>query len=186
MMSLLIRYAHIPFYFCFSFTSSTSLIHHYAPPHWCDRTQSHSHSLIWWTHVLQFTCFISILSIPNMHPPMVQPIMSPHTTRSGTFYSFALDEPYAHFLVYHSYLTCLYLPFAPYKSHTIAHMNFPQNSDLALTPHITPHLPHTISHCTALPHNPTVLTIDHTWRWSLTPRSHPQSPIGFILRSPAP
>ena len=29
-MILLIRYTHIPFYFCFSFTSSTSSIHHYA------------------------------------------------------------------------------------------------------------------------------------------------------------
>ena len=31
-MSLLIRYAHIPFYFCFSFTFPTSPIHPYAPP----------------------------------------------------------------------------------------------------------------------------------------------------------
>ena len=30
-MSLLIRYAHIPFYFCFSFTFPTSPIHPYAP-----------------------------------------------------------------------------------------------------------------------------------------------------------
>ena len=110
-MSILIRYSRIPFYFCFSFTSSTSSIHHYAPLHQHDCTWLHSHSLIWWTHVLQFTCFISILSTPNMHPPMVWPITSPCTTWSGTFYSFALDEPYAHFLVDHSYLTCLYLPF---------------------------------------------------------------------------
>ena len=31
LMSLLIRYAHIPFYFHFSFTFSTSSIYHYAP-----------------------------------------------------------------------------------------------------------------------------------------------------------
>ena len=55
--------------------------------------------------------FTSILSISNMCPPMVQPIMIPCTMWSGTFYSFALDEPYAHFLVYHSYLTCLYFTF---------------------------------------------------------------------------
>ena len=30
-MSLLIRYVHIPFYFRFSFAFSTSPIHHYAP-----------------------------------------------------------------------------------------------------------------------------------------------------------
>ena len=34
--------------------------------------------------------FTSILSISNMPPPAVQPIMSSHTTWSGTFYNFAL------------------------------------------------------------------------------------------------
>ena len=82
-------------------------------------THNHTHthfigptSLIWWTHDLQFTWFTSILSIPNVCPPAVWPIMSPRTMQSGTFYSFALDEPYALFLVCHSYLTYLYLPFA--------------------------------------------------------------------------
>ena len=56
--------------------------------------------------------FTSILSISNVCPPMVQPITSPHTAWSGTFYNFTSDEPYAHFLVFHSYLTWLYLPFA--------------------------------------------------------------------------
>ena len=32
LMSLLIRYAQIPFYFHFSFTFSTLPIHHYPPP----------------------------------------------------------------------------------------------------------------------------------------------------------
>ena len=93
----------------------------------CNHTWSHLHlhfththfigpaSLIWWTHVLWFTCFISILSSPNMCPPVVQPIMNPRTTQSGTYYSFASHEPYAHFIVDHSYLTCLYLPFAQKK-----------------------------------------------------------------------
>ena len=143
-------------------------------------------SLIWWTHILQFTCFISILSISNMRPPMVWPITNLHTTWSVTFYSFASDEPYALFHVLHLYLTCLYLPFAQKKSYTIAHTSFPQNSDLALTLCITLHPPHTISHCIILPRNPTVFTIYHTWRQSFTSRLHPQSPIGFILRSPAP
>ena len=48
-----------------------------------------------------------------MHPPVARPIMNHHATWSGTYYSFALDEPCACFLVYHLYLTCLYLPFAP-------------------------------------------------------------------------
>ena len=77
------------------------------------------------------TCFISILSIPNVHPPMVQPITSPHTTQPGTFYSFTSDEPYVCFLVCHSYLTCLYLPFAPEKNHTIYPYEFPPDFKLS-------------------------------------------------------
>ena len=114
LMSLCIRYAHIPFYFCFSFTSSTLLIHHYAlQPHTItltlaslDRSRLFDGHMIYDSHV--FTC---ILSISNVRPPTVQPITSPHTAWSGTFYNFTLDEPYAHFLVYHSYLTCLYFTF---------------------------------------------------------------------------
>ena len=113
-----------------------------------------------------------------MHPPVARPIMNHHATWSGTYYSFALDEPCAHFLVYHLYLTCLYLPFAPenciYKF-----------ADLVHSPHLTSHSLHPILHhitsqsyCLCLLH--------HTWRQSLTPRSHPQSHIGFMLRSPAP
>ena len=120
-MSLLIRYAHIPFYFHFSITSSTLLIHLYAPPHWCNHTHTHTtfvlasseQSHLFDGHDLWFTYFTSILSIPNVHPPTIQPITTPHTTQSGTYYSFALDEPYALFLVCHSYLTYLYLPFTP-------------------------------------------------------------------------
>ena len=41
-MSLLIRYAHIPFYFRFSFTFPTSPIHPYTPPLRCDRMRSRS------------------------------------------------------------------------------------------------------------------------------------------------
>ena len=41
-MSLLIRYTHIPFYFCFPFTFPTSPIHHYAPPLRRDHTHSHN------------------------------------------------------------------------------------------------------------------------------------------------
>ena len=109
LMSILIRYSCIPFYFCFSIASSTLLIHHYAPqphlfslfhyflyivnPPLCtltthDCTQTHFIgliSLIWWTHVSRFTCFISILSIPDVCPPMVQPITNPRTMWSGTY-----------------------------------------------------------------------------------------------------
>ena len=78
LMSLLIRYTHIPFYFCFSFTSSTSLIHHYALIS-SDRSRLFDGHIIYNSHD-----FTSILSISNVHPPTVWPIMSPHTTWSGT------------------------------------------------------------------------------------------------------
>ena len=57
LMSLLIRYTHIPFYFHFSFTFSPPPIHHCAPLLWCDHTCLIGPiSLIWWTHDLWFTC----------------------------------------------------------------------------------------------------------------------------------
>ena len=110
---------------------------------------------IWWTDVLQFTCFISILSSPNVHPPTAWPITNPHATWSGTYYSFTLDEPCAHFLVYHLYLTCLYLPFAE----SIAYTSFPPSfQNLVLVPWLTSHLPHPIFHHITLPHSPTIFT----------------------------
>ena len=53
--------------------------------------------------------YISLFSY-DVHPLMVQPIMNHHTVQSGTYYSFASDEPCAHFLDYHEYLAHLYLP----------------------------------------------------------------------------
>ena len=52
----------------------------------------------------------------TQHTPTVpQPIMSHCATWSGTYCSFASDEPCANFLDYHSYLAHLYLPFTRYK-----------------------------------------------------------------------
>ena len=94
-MSLLIRYAHIPFYFHFSFTFSTSPIHHYAPPLWCDRTTialaSSDWSRLFDGHMTYDShVFTSILSVSNVPPPAVWPITSSRTPRSGTLYNFAL------------------------------------------------------------------------------------------------
>ena len=129
----------------------------------CDHTCTHfigPISFIWWIHVSQFTCFISI---PNMCPPVVQPIMSPCTAWSGTFYSFALDEPYPHFLVCHLYLTCLYLPFTPEIGEPENHpYEFPpQNSDLSsfhliISPRSISHL-HPILHFWLTSHYHTIL-----------------------------
>ena len=80
-------------------------------------------------------------------------------------------------------LPVFYLSWGPSseKSHTITYTSFPQNWDSALTSHTVSHLSHVM-----LPCSPTVFTLHHTWRWSLAPRSHPQSPIGFIPRSLTP
>ena len=132
------------------YTLLFSLFHYFLyitdPPlctaHQCDHTwlhllthDTHTHFirlalLIWWTYVLWFTCFISILSSPNMCPPMARLIMNPHTAWSGTYYSFTLDEPYACFLGFHLYLTCLYLPF---DNKELPIWVFLQHSDLVLT-----------------------------------------------------
>ena len=152
-------------------------------------------SLIWWTHVLQFTCLISILSSPNVRPPMAHPIMNPHAMQSGTYYSFASDEPCA----YHLYLTCLYLPFTPEREPEHCLYKFSSEFRLSafcliVSPRSTSYL-HPILHFWLALHSHTVpnlcFTLSHTlWyharRPSTTPGLHPQSPIGFTLRSHAP
>ena len=99
LMSLLIRYAHIPFYFRFSFTFPTSPIHPYAPPLWCDHAHSRTtialallnRSRLFDRHMTYDShVFTSILSISNVPPPAVWPITRSRTARSGTFYSFAI------------------------------------------------------------------------------------------------
>ena len=82
MMSL-IRYAHIPFYFRFSFTLPTSLIYHYIPPLRCNHTTialaSSDWSRLFDGHMTYNShVFTSILSVSNMPPPVVQPITSSH------------------------------------------------------------------------------------------------------------
>ena len=124
LMSLLIRYAHIPFLF--------SLFYYFLyinDPPLCTPTLMWLHVIVLaltslgWSHIFDGhmiydpLVFTSILSIPNVRPPAVWPITSPHTAWSGTYYSFALDEPYAHFLVYHLYLTCLYFTFCSDHHH---------------------------------------------------------------------
>ena len=136
-MSLLIRYAHIPFYFRFSFTFPTSPIHPYAPPLRRDRARARTtialtlsdRSRLFDGHMTYDShVFTSILSVSNVPPPVVRPITRSRTTWSGTF---SITLPYACILVYHSYLTCLYLPFARERSlpkpQPIAYMSLPQN-----------------------------------------------------------
>ena len=82
-MSLLIRYAHIPFYFRFSFTFPTLPIHPYAPPLRRDRTRARTtialalldRSRLFDGHMTYDShVFTSILSVSNVPPPAVRPI----------------------------------------------------------------------------------------------------------------
>ena len=121
-MSLLIRYAHIPFYFCFSLTFPTSPIHPYAPPlrrdcararmtialTLSDRSGLFDGHMTYDSHV-----FTSILSVSNV--PLLRSDQSRGLAPRGQALSIAL--PYARILVYHSYLTSLYLPFIRQHHH---------------------------------------------------------------------
>ena len=177
-MSLLIRYTHIPFYFHFSFTFSTSLIHHYAPPLRCAHTTITLTSSDW-SHLFDghmtydSHVFTSILSVSNMPPPVVQPITSSHTAWSGTFYNFALCShsclPFVFNLPVFTFHWRTSLP----KSQPIAYMSLPQNWDLALTLRTVSCLFRTILHHIALPWSHRLYLPQYTRRQSLTPRSHP-------------
>ena len=132
-MSLLIRYAHMPFYFHFSFTFPTSSIHHYAPLLQSDRMRlclrSHDNRtrlfdghMTYDSHV-----FTSILSVSNVPPPVVGPITRSRTVRSGTFYSFAICShsclPFIFNLPVFTFRQTTSLP----KPQPIAYMSLPQN-----------------------------------------------------------
>ena len=189
-MSLLIRYTHIPFYFHFSFAFSTLPIHHYAPLLWHDHTTI-ALALSDWSRLFDghmtydSHVFTSILSVSNMPPPAVWPVMSSCTAWSGTFSNFALCS--------HSCLPFVFnLPVFTFqgKINTEAPTSCPYESppELRFRTYAS-HLFHTISHyfashCTAMipPSLPATIHLETIPYPQITP---PQSPIGFILRSPA-
>ena len=102
----------------------------------------------------------------------------------------SITSPYAHFLVFHLYLTCLYLPFAQniireephnclYKSPSELRFSTYASHRLTLISH------YFASHRTAtIP--PSLLATIHLETIPYPQIAPPQSPIGFILRSPAP
>ena len=115
LMSLLIRYAHIPFYFHFPFAFPTSLIHHYAPLLQHDRACTWQlHSLHWTdlTYLMDTWLTIHMYLLLFLVSPMC-PLLRSDQSQALTLRSQALSItlPYAHFLVYHLYLTCLYFTF---------------------------------------------------------------------------
>ena len=180
-MSLLIRYAHMPFYFRFP---SLSLHRQSTTMHLCsDATTRQSHLLHWTdlTYLIDIWLMIHmylLLFLVSPTCPLLRSDQSRVLAPHGQALSIA--SPYACILVYHSYLTCLYLPFTKRRSlpkpQPIAYMSLPQNWDFALTLHTILHLFCTIlhyfaSHRTAMI-PPSLLATIHL-ETILTPRSHP-------------
>ena len=183
-MSLLIRYAHIPFYFLFSFTFPTSPIHPYAPP----LQRSHMHSLYWTDLAYLMDIWLTIhmyllLLLVSLTCPLLRSNQSRGLTPCGQALSIA--SPYARILVYHSYLTSLYLLFA--REH---HRWTPNQLPIWVSPRIEiSHSFCAISHYFASHHTatipPSLLATTHLETIPYPQIAPPQSPIGFILRSPA-
>ena len=120
------------------------------------------------------------------------PLLWSNQSQALTLHSQALSitSPYAHILVYHSYLTCLYLPFTQ-KIITEAPTNCLYESPPELrfstyALHCLALISHYIaSHRTAtIP--PSLLATIHLETIPYPQIAPPQSPIGFILRSLAP
>ena len=135
-MSLLIRYAHIPFYFRFSFTFPTSLIHPYAPPLRRDRTHARTtialtlsdRSCLFDGHMTYDShVFTSILSVSNVPPPAVRPITRSRTMQSGTFYSFAICSHSCLPFVFNLPVFTFHHRTSLLKPQPIAYMSLPQN-----------------------------------------------------------
>ena len=130
--------------------------------------------------------FTSILSISNV--PLLQSNQSRALALCGQALSITL--PYAHFLVFHSYLTCLYLPFTQNIIREEPHnclYQFPQELRFST---YAPHRLTLILHYFALHHTamtpPSLLATLHLETIPCPQITPTQTPIGFILRSPAP
>ena len=129
--------------------------------------------------------FTSILSVSNVPPPAVRPITRSRTTWSGTFYSFAICS--------HSCLPFVFnLPVFTFHQNIITealtNCLYESPPELRFCTY-TSHLFHAISHyfashCTAMI-PPSLLATIHLETIPYPQIAPPQSPIGFILRSPA-
>ena len=120
--------------------------------------------------------YISFLSY-DTHPPVAWPITNHHTMKSGTYYSFASDEPCARFLDYHLYLACLYPPFTTHDF-ALQYTSFPQISFSCI--HLASHI-HLALFCIFSPscialHCLTIFTCYATPRDNLIPLIAPSEP----------
>ena len=131
--------------------------------------------------------FTSILSISNVPPPAVRPITRSRTARSGTFYSFAICS--------HSCLPFVFnLPVFTFRQGGNIITEAPTNCLYESPPKLrfctyALCLFCTISHYFASHHTatipPSLLAAIHLETIPYPQIAPPQSPIGFILRSPA-
>ena len=99
----------------------------------------------------------------------------------------SITLPYACFLVYHSYLTCLYLPFSQTEEpHNCLYQFPPELRFSTYASHrLAPILHHFTSHRTASQSHCLYPTA-HLEMIPCPQIAPPQSLIGFLLRSPAP
>ena len=128
--------------------------------------------------------FTSILSVSNMPPPVVQPITSSRTARSGTFYSFAI--------CLHSCLPFVFnLPVFTFRqgkiiTEALTNCLYESPPELRFRTYAS-HLFHAISHYFTSHHTatipPSLLATIHLETIPYPQIAPPQSPIGFILRS---
>ena len=99
----------------------------------------------------------------------------------------SMTLPYAHFLVYHSYLTCLYLPFAQTEEpHNCLYQFPPELRFSTCASHCLTLISHYFASCRTATITPSLLVTTHLETIPCPQILPPQSLIGFILRSPAP
>ena len=120
--------------------------------------------------------------------PLMRSDQSRVLTPRGQALSITL--PYAHFLVFHSYLTCLYLPFAQnIITEALTNCLYESPPELRFSTYTSHHLAlilhYFASHRTGMI-PPSLLATIHLETIPYPQITPPQSPIGFILRSPAP
>ena len=170
----------------------------------CRSTTTHLRSdviaLAWQLHSFHWTDLTYLMDIWLMiHMYLLLFLVSPTCPLLRSDQSWALTpcgqalsitSPYAHILVYHSYLTCLYLHFAEkiitkaltnclYESPPELRFSTYASHCLTLVSH------YFASHCTAMVPLSLLATI-HLETIPYPQITPPQSPIGFILRSLAP
>ena len=102
----------------------------------------------------------------------------------------SITSPYAHFLVFHSYLTCLYLPFAQNiireEPHNCLYQFPPELRFSTYALHRLTLISHHFTSRRTAMIPPSLLVTTHLETIPYPQITPPQSPIGFILRSLAP